>query len=240
MTEENNMSSEEQEIEETPTEEKSPVEEEVQEEPTVPLHQLTAQRARAQVAEVAAARAEGALEAIKSQQQTSEPTVKSPTEIAMEAEGVDDPDDLERPFAVFQAQQVFDKQQAADATAASTRQARSEAQLSSRELAIVAHPDWQSVVNDAIKHMTKGEMLDLESEGENFGEKIYAKSQQVLERIKPVTKAAPETELSKSEAEAKVKADAEAKAKADAEKVPSQDEVLNKSDNPRISHVMSL
>ncbi len=240
MTEETNMSSEEQESQETldsTEEKKAPAESEQM----VPVTKHVADRHKFQErihqADIENANLRGQLTTL--QGQVTAPVVKSPMELAMAAEGVDNPDDLEKPFAVFQAQQAFEKEQTADATAASTRQARSEAQLSSRELSMVEHPDWQTVVNAAIKHMTKGEMLDLESEGENFGEKIYVKSQQVLERVKPVKNTAPETELSKLEAEAKVKADAEAKAKADAEKVPSQDEVL-KSDNPRIDHVMNL
>ena len=238
MTEETNMSSEqEQENEETSnsTEEKSPASE-----PVVPLHEHTALRGRAQAAELKAANLEGQLTQL---QQNTEQTEKSPMDSEIERqrrdEGVENEEDMTFSIALHRKQQAFDKQQTEQATATSVRQARSEAQLSSRELSMIEHPDWQTVVNAAIKHMTKGEMLDLESEGENFGEKIYAKSQQVLERVKPVKPTAPETELSKSEAEAKVKVDAEAKAKADAEKVPSQDEVL-KSDNPRISHVMNL
>ena len=182
MTEETNMSSEqEQESEETSAEEKASASE-----PVVPLHEHTALRGRAQAAEVDAANLRGQLTALQSQ--TTEQTEKSPMdiEIARQAgEGIAEEDMTITP-ALFRQQQVFDKQQAEQATVASAKQVRSEAQLSSRELAIVAHPDWQPVVTTAIKHMTKGEMLDLESEGENFGEKIYAKSQQVLERVKPV------------------------------------------------------
>ena len=238
MTEETNTSSEqEQENEETSnsTEEKSPASE-----PVVPLHEHTALRSRAQAAEVEAANYKGQLTALQSQ--TAEQTVKkSPMdiEIARQIEDGIDEEDMTITPALYRQQQVFEKQQAEQASIAETTTVRQTAQLASTELAKVAHDDWQEVVTAAFKHMTKGEILDIESEKDNFGEVAYAKAQQVLERVKPVKTTAPETELSKSEAEAKVKADAEAKTKADAKKVPSQDEVL-KSDNPRISHVMNL
>ena len=67
--------------------------------------------------------------------------------------------------------------------------------------------------------MTKGEQLDLSNEREKFGEAIYAKSQEVLERVKPAKTTAPES----SESEA---AEKEAAEKLAAEKTPSQDEIL--------------
>ena len=232
MTEETNMSSEQEEQKETS--EQAPVEK--PEEPTVPLHEHTALRTRAQEAEVRAANLEGQLSAV--QNRTAVAT-KSPMEIEIErqtADGIAEEDMTITP-ALYRQQQVFDSQQAEQTATSAALATKQSSQLASTNLAKAAHTDWQQTVTAAFPHMTKGEVLDIETETKNFGERAYAKAQEVLKRVNPDP--APETELSKSEAEAKVKADAEVKAKADAEKVPSQDEVL-KSANPRIGHVMSL
>ena len=58
------------------------------------------------------AKLQGELEA-RRQLGKPDPLEKSPTELAMEAEGVDNPDDLEKPFAVFQAQLKWEEKQKA-------------------------------------------------------------------------------------------------------------------------------
>ena len=221
MTEETNMSSEEeQESEKTSTEEKTSASE-----PVVPLHEHTALRGRAQAAELKAANLEGQLTAM---QQTTSQAVKSPMdiEIARQVEEGIAEEDMTITPALYRQQQAFEKQQTEQATVASAKQVRSEAQLASRELSMVTHPDWQDTVNAAIKHMTKGEMLDLESERENFGEAIYAKAQEVLERVKPVKTTAPETSESEAEKLAAEKLAAEKAADATNLETPTQEEIL--------------
>ncbi|KKN73175.1 hypothetical protein LCGC14_0403480 [marine sediment metagenome] len=220
MTEETNMSSEQEKTQQAKTEQESPASESVKE-PTVPLHEVTKIRTRAQVAEVEAANLRGQLTAL---QQTTVQTVKSPLEIAMAAEDVTSPDDLEKPWAVMEANNRWKQEQAEQAAQADATQAISQAQLASRELALVAHDDWQQVVNKAVAHMTKGEMIDLEAEGENFGEAIYTKSKEVLERVNPDKDTAPET--SKSEAAEKAAAEKKAEEEAAEHKTPTQDEIL--------------
>ena len=216
MTEETNTSSEkEQEAQETSNsteEKKSPAESEQM----VPVAKHAALRSRAQAAELKAANLEGQLTTL---QQTTASSVKSPMEIEIARqteEGIAEEDMTITPV-LYHKQQAFEKQQTEQAAQTTAAQTRSDAQLASRELAILAHEDWQEVVNEAVKHMTKGEQLDLSNEREKFGEAIYAKSQEVLERVKPNT--APES----SESEAAKK---EAAEKLAAEKTPSQDEIL--------------
>lgn len=220
MTEETNKSSEEQEATQEASgsveEKKTPAESEQM----VPVAKHAALRSRAQAAEVEAANLKGQLTAL--QQTTTVPSVKSPMDIAMESEGVTDPDELEKPISVMRAQQKWENEQAEQVAQADAKQVRSQAKLASRELALVAHDDWQQVVNKAVAHMTKGEMIDLDAEGENFGEAIYAKSQEVLKRVNPGKTTAPEKKQSEQEAKEKK----EAEEKKTAEEPPSQTEIL--------------
>ncbi len=225
MTDETKMSSEEQDSQETSAEANAPADESVKE-PTVPLHEVTKIRSRAQAAELKAANLEGQLTAL---QQTTVQTEKSPMEIevAKQAEEGIAEEDMTITPALYRRQQAFEKQQTEQATTASTEQTRSAAQLASRGLAIAAHDDWQQVVNEAVKHMTKGEQLDLSLKTDDFGETIYAKSQEVLKRVNSVKSTAPENKP--SEQEAKEKKEAEEKKIADEKKAaetPSQKEIL--------------
>lgn len=224
MTEETNMSSEKQESTQETSgsaeEKKTPAESEQM----VPVAKHAALRTRAQNAELEAANLRGQLTAL--QQTTTAPSVKSPMEIAMEAEGVADPDDLEKPITVLRAQQKWEKDQAEQAAQAEATQVRSQAQLASRESAMLVHDDWQQVVSAAVKYMTQGEMLDLNLEGENFGEAIYAKSQEVLERVKPVKTAPDETSESEAAKLVAKKAEEDA-AEATKKQMPTQEEILD-------------
>ncbi len=219
------------------TEEKPPAEEE----PTVPLHVHTALRSRAQTAEVAQARAEGKLEAL--QGQNIKTATVSPLDAAKTAY-IEENGDLEGfSFSVelYESQEAYKAHQATEAVKSDAAFTLANEQAVSVRSIRLVHDDYDAVINEGEALLTKGEHLDVISTGAKFGTFSYAKCKAAIERAKPVekTEAAPKTELSKLEAEAKVKAEAEAKVKADAEKVPSQDEVL-KSDNPRIGHVMNL
>ena len=218
MTEETNMSSEEQESQKTSnsTEDKTPASEPAKE-PVVPLHEHTALRGRAQAAELESANLRGQLTQL--QQNTTTSPVKSPMEIeiAKQAEEGITEEDMTITPALYRKQKVFEQQQAEQAATLDSTRVAQTAQLASTNLAKATHDDWESVVSAALKHMTKGEILDIESEKDNFGEVAYAKAKEVLERVKPVEKTAPEKESSESEA-------AEKKA---AEKTPTQDEILS-------------
>ena len=187
-------------------------------EPTVPLHKHTALRDRAQAAEVAQARAEGQLAAINEAAKNQAPAVKSPmqTEIDRQtAEGIDESDMTFSP-RVFKAELDHRDQVTAQTATAKATDALHATQVASTNAAKGRHEDWQTVVSTAYASMTPGEILDIEREGENFGEVAYAKAQQVLARNATVSKteAAPEK---KSESEAEEKKE---------EKVQTQDEIL--------------
>lgn len=201
MLEETEMSSEETQEESSPAKE-----------PTAPLHVVTALRSRAQAAEVEAANLRGQLSTLQVQ---AEPT-KSPMEIEIErqaAEGIDEEDMTISP-AIYRKDQAFQKRLAEESAVLTADNTLREAQLASTATAKIVHEDWQDVMTKAVPHMTKGEMLDIENAGADFGEVAYAKAQEVLLRVNP--KAAPET--SEPEPEEKV---VETKGK-----TPTQDEIL--------------
>ena len=196
------------------TEEKSPAGE-----LQVPLHDVTKLRTRAQTAELEVANLRGQLTQL--QTVAAPAPVQSPLEIEVArqtAEGIDEEDMTITP-KIYRAQQAFDKQQAEQAAATEAAQTRQAAQIASTNAAIAAHPDWREVVKSGFAHMTKGEMLDIESQVDGFGELAYTKAKQVLERVKP----APEQ--SKSEAAEKATADKAAADKA-AGVTPTQAEIL--------------
>lgn len=97
------------------------------------------------------ARKQGELDAINRQQATETTEEKSPLEIAMEAESVTDPDDLERPFAVMQAQVKWEKEQEA-------KKAETDSQKQENTTAIQAENDLMA---GELSQETKGEGLDL-------------------------------------------------------------------------------
>lgn len=221
MTEETKMSSEQEETQETS--EKSKAEESAKE-PTVPLHEHTALRSRAQEAEVEAANLKGQLSAMQSQATVA---TKSPMEIEIErqsAEGIAE-DDMTITPALYRQQQAFEKQQAEQTAVSSALATKSTAQMTSTNLAKVEHDDWQQVVSAAVPHMTKGEVLDIEAEIQNFGEVAYAKAQEVLKRVKPAPETS-ESEAAKAEAADKAAAEKAAEVAADTAKTPTQEEIL--------------
>ena len=244
MTEKNEMSSEstEQDLaqetsdatasteEETTEEKTSPADELAQKEPTVPLHEHTALRTRAQDAELQAANLRGQLTAIEQQQSRDAPATKSPLDLEIErqaAEGIDEDDMVISP-RIIKAQEAYNQQVANQTATATAKEQLTTKQLASARKAIAVHDDWQSVVKAADRLMTPGELVDLGNAGDNFGELAYAKAKAVLERNKSEanpkskTDTAPEKESSEQEAKKK---EAEEKEKAKKE-APSQDDIL--------------
>lgn len=205
------------------SEETSPAEESKQQGVPIPAH--AALRKRAQTAEIGQARAEGALAAIEKQRTHDAPPSKSPLDLEIErqaAEGITEEDMTITP-KVIRANDLYNQQVANQKAQAVAKEQLTAKQLTSATKAKGKHDDWQEIVLAADGLLSQGELIDIAAAGADFGEVAYAKSKAALERAKsPGTDAAPETKLSKSEAEAKVKAEAKAKA----EKVPTQQEIL--------------
>ena len=182
-------------------------------EPTVPLHKHTALRTRAQDAERGKAYAEGQLAAIHAAAKSQAPAVKSPmqTEIDRQtAEGID-PADMTVSPAIVQAEMAHKEQVANQAATAKAHNETIAKQRTSSEQARIAHDDYSTVIEAGLALMTKGQTLDIESEVANFGENLYAKSQEIIAKTGSKTETAPEKKQSESEAE---------------EKVQTQDEIL--------------
>jgi len=196
--------------EETPAADES-----VSKEPTVPLHDHTALRQRAQAAEIAQARAEGELNALKASQTQA---VKSPLDLEIERQtalGIPEEDMTITP-TLYRRQQEFEQQAVSQATEASRKRELGDIQVKSAKAAQANHEDWNEVVAKGDGLLTKGELLDIVSIGEGFGELYYAKLQVAIKRNAPEpesktkTETAPEKKTSESEAE----------------KVPTQEDIL--------------
>lgn len=190
-------------------EETSPADKPVTE-PKVPLHEHTALRQRAQAAEIAQARAEGELVAIKQQSASDVLAAKSPLDLEVErqvAMGIPEEDMTITP-ALYRRQYLHDMQVANQAAEANRKNELGVVQLASANKAKAAHEDWQEVVAAGDGLLTPGEVLDIAATGEGFGEMYYVKLQAAIERNKPKseseTNTAPETKPSKLEAEPKV------------------------------------
>lgn len=215
-------------------EEDPPVDESAKkEEPTVPLHEHTALRQRAQTAEVARARAEGKVAAMEHQRTVEQPAPKSPLQSEIErqtADGILEEDMTVSP-KIIKEQELYN-QQVANQTAEASRKEQLDAQRSiSGNKAMAVHDDWQNVMLAADGLMTEGELLDIANAGENFGEKAYTTAQGAIERNKPVTETtetAPEKKQSESEADVKK------------EKVPTQQEILKDLDVDPVIEAASL
>jgi hypothetical protein len=186
-------------------------------EPKVPLHEHTALRKRAQSAELEAANLRGQLEATSRTAQTQTPE-KGPLQLEIErqvAEGIDEADMTVSPKIIL-AQEAYAKAVNEQAATANAQQAVTTKQRASAALSKVKHDDFQTVINEGLALMTRGQIADAEDEIENFGENLYAKSQEIIAKnAKPEseTETAPEEKPSESEAEK--------------EKVPTQTEILD-------------
>ena len=183
----------------------------------VPIAKHVALRHRAQSAEIAQARAEGELNAIRQQQASLKPAAKSPLDLEIERQanmGILEEDMTITP-TLYRRQQLYDQQVANQAAESDRQHALGKVQKKSLMVAAAKHEDWQDAVAKGDGLLTQGEVLDIVNTGEGFGEFYYAKLQGAIERNAPKSESkaetAPEKKLSKSEAE----------------KVPTQQEILN-------------
>ncbi|MCH8121176.1 MAG: hypothetical protein IIC00_15820 [Planctomycetes bacterium] len=172
-------------------------------EPKVPLHEHTALRQRAQQAEVAQARAEGELAAIR---QKAVPAVKSPLDLEVErqaADGIAEADMTVSP-ALIREQQAYDLKAAEQTAVANRKQELGVVQVASANKAKAAHADWQAVIAAGDGLLSAGEILDIAATGEGFGEMYYEECRAAAEKNVPKsdssTDTAPETNTSESEA----------------------------------------
>lgn len=173
----------------------------------VPVDKHIKLRERAQVAEVARARAEGELTAMKEQQARSAPAAKSPLDLEVErqaAEGVPEEDMTISP-AIIKANDLYNQQVANQATAAKAKEELGIKQTASANKAKAEIPDWQEVVLAGDSLLTQGELVDIAAAGADFGQVAYDKCKAAIERNRPSSEskanAAPEKEQSESEAE---------------------------------------
>lgn len=226
MTEENEQSSEvkEEDLAQEVEAKAASAEETPAEEPEqgVPVAKHAALRKRAQAAEIAQARAEGELNALRQQQASQAPATKSPLDLEIErqaAMGVPEEDMTITP-ALYRKQQLYDQQVANQAAEAQKKHELGDIQVRSARMAKALHEDWTEVVALGDGLLTEGELVDIMNTGEGFGELYYAKLQEAIARNAPKSEAktetAPEKKQSKSEAEKKK----------EEEKVPTQQEIL--------------
>ncbi len=219
MVEEKEQSSEEKEEDlvvdpASVVEEPSPAEEPEQ---GVPVAKHAALRKRAQAAEIALARSEGELEAIKQHQASQGPAAKSPLDLEIErqtAMGIPE-DDMSVSPRIIRANDLYNQQVANQAAEATKKHELGDIQVRSARAAKANHDDWMEVVAVGDGLLTPGELLDIMSAGVDFGEIYYAKLQEAIAKTAPKsetkTDTAPEKKPSKSEAE---------------DKVPTQQEIL--------------
>lgn len=213
---------------------KTPSADESVKEPTVPLHEHTKLRTRAQTAEIKNAKLEGRLEAIEAAQAKSIPAAISPldAEIARQRlEGIED-DEMTISPTIYRKDQLWNKQrdnQVADATKTANLK---HAQGVSADAMRAKHADYDEVLIAGQVHLTQGEFLDVQNagfDGQNpnvdYGELAYNKCKAALERANPDKKTETAPNLSESE-----KAEAAKKAAEEAAKkeivVPTQEEIL--------------
>jgi len=165
-------------------------------EPTVPLHEVTALRTRAQEAEAIAqqnaidlATAQGELNALRNKPTA---TSKSPLEIEIErqaAEGLTE-DEMTVSPVVVRAEAVYQRQIDEQAAQTRTRAEIASVQTKSVKKATAKYSDYKAVTNQGEVLLTRGELVDIASETDNFGEIAYAKCKAAIERFAP---AKPET-----------------------------------------------
>jgi len=180
----------------------------------VPLAKHVALRQRAQAAEVAQARAEGELTAMRQLQTQNAPAAKSPLDLEVERQdalGIAEEDMTISP-RIIRANDLYNQQVMNQATANRHAETLARTQLTSANSAKTIHDDWSDVVKAADGLLTKGELVDIAAAGADFGEIAYDKSQKALARNKPAgTNTAPQTKPSKLETV----------------KAPTQQEILN-------------
>ena len=197
--------------------EQEQVKEEIVQEPTVPLHQHTELRGRAQQAEVANARLQGQIDAMTAQQATEAPAAISPldAEIARQkAEGIAD-EDMSISPAIIKADKLFDQQvenQAAEAAAANDLVIM---QGASAVRSRLVHDDYDQVIHDGENLLNKYQKAEVLDAGKDFGQVSYDMCKAAIEASKPAPKS--------SEPEPEPKEEPEPKK----EEVPSQESILS-------------
>lgn len=171
-TEESETAEAEAETEETTTED-TKVEEEVKEEPDPKDAVIGDFRRQLRDSEIERTKLETELrvrEEVRAETKTKEPPPKSPLEIAMEAEGITDPDELQKPFSVMRAQNAWEKEQEKKGTAADKQtqvntiavQAEDELQVSELSVEKMGEGlDLKSIGLIGVKHLTKGDRVDI-------------------------------------------------------------------------------
>lgn len=214
-------------------------------EPTVPLHKHTALRTRAQTAELEVATLKGRLQGITEAKAKAMPATKDPLDIEIArqaAEGVAEDDMTISPTIYRRHEQHVKQVDNAAAQAVADGQLRVQ-QNASKTMAMATHDDFNEVILAGQNHLTKGELLDIESAGDNFGELCYSMCQTAAERSKPAkTEAKTEKTAPKTEEESESEAEKAARIAAEKE-VQSQDEILkglNEDVDPVTARVMSL
>ena len=207
------------------TEEASPAEEPQM----VPVAKHAALRQRAQQAEIAAARLEGELAAIKSLQTREAPATLSPVQIRAKEEGVE-VNEVQMDYALYQAQQQYDQQLANQRVEVERKQQLGVLQLSSANKARAMHEDWGEVVKTGETLLTKGELVDIAAAGADFGDIAYAKCKAAIDRAKPETKPVTET----------VVAAPETKKSSESGVVPTRSEILKGLNVDPITEAASL
>ena len=165
---------------------------------------IAAQRSQKQQVKVQNARLEGELAAYRQLNTKAAPAQKSPLEVRAEEEGVS-VDDVQFDGALYRKQQAYDKQ-VVNAAAKVTEDNEAQAiRTKSKEDSLAKNPDWDEVVAAGENLLTKGEFLDLQNAGVDFGEQAYAKCKAAIARSKPKTdEVAPKKEPSELEEENKV------------------------------------
>ncbi len=115
---------------------------------------------------------------IEAQKETTTEKVKSPLELAMEAEGVDDPDDLEKPFAVMRKQQAWEKEQEGIKTASdqATKAANAmDTEVKSLQTGDLSPEqagdglDFKTVIGLGQSYLDKADLLKIELTRDNQG-----------------------------------------------------------------------
>ncbi len=226
MEETENKGTENQDLEQTPPASESAFSEKA-------IETISGLRKRSQAAELRAERAEGVAEGMQQVAAKAEPPAVSPLDahIAKQvADGVDEEDVTISP-SLYRRQKVFETQVANKETAAMTTKVHQDAQFQSIRDTKLIHDDWDETIAAGESNLTKGELVDLQDAGDNYGELAYAKCKAATERAKPKTeKPAPETKPGEPETKVEAKKPEPA----------TRQEILDAAGDPGIAAVMEL
>lgn len=197
-------------------------------EPTVPLHEHTALRTRAQDAEVSLARAQGQLDALSAQRQTDAPAALSPLEVETARQMEEDPDlnadDVVITAKTYKDQKLYEQQTANQVAESAAASDHATMQGASAVRARIVHDDYDQVIRNGENLLTKYQKMEVLDAGKEFGEVSYAMCRKAIEASKPALKSSEQTDEEKvvAEAAAKLKAEKEAEAA-----IPSQEAILS-------------